>query len=230
MPELRPLGPGKERLLDAAELLMDERGIDGVSMREIRIASGHKNPSAVQYHFGDRDTMVHQMFYRRVAGIDEHRNALLDALEADGHPGDVRQLLGALVDPMLARLDTAEGRRFWRLVQQLMHHPNYRAQVYSVSSLAPGIERIRMLIVASGAIDHVPVELRLERADQLAGLIVRSLAERSVLLDADESPRVLLAADVFRANLLDTAEAVLCAPSSAPTSAHPTGASSSTDG
>jgi len=42
------------RLLDAAETMFLERGVDNVSLSQIRIAAGQRNPSAIQFHFGDR--------------------------------------------------------------------------------------------------------------------------------------------------------------------------------
>jgi AcrR family transcriptional regulator len=44
----------RRRLLDAAERLVAERGIDGVTVNEITAASGARNKSAVAYHFGSK--------------------------------------------------------------------------------------------------------------------------------------------------------------------------------
>ena len=39
---------GKQAILDAAAILMDERGVDNVTTQDINQASGHRNRSAVQ--------------------------------------------------------------------------------------------------------------------------------------------------------------------------------------
>ncbi|HET9079169.1 MAG TPA: TetR family transcriptional regulator, partial [Trebonia sp.] len=49
---------GKQALLDAAAVLMDERGVDNVTLQDISQASGHRNRSAVQYHFGSRVAVI----------------------------------------------------------------------------------------------------------------------------------------------------------------------------
>ena len=40
---------GREAILDAASVLMDERGVDQVSLNEINRASGNRNRSAVAW-------------------------------------------------------------------------------------------------------------------------------------------------------------------------------------
>ena len=44
----------KEQIVLAAEGLFAERGIEGVSLRQIGTAAGNGNNSAVQYHFGTK--------------------------------------------------------------------------------------------------------------------------------------------------------------------------------
>ena len=48
----------REKFLLTAERLFGERGINGVSLREISRAVGQRNPSALQYHFGSRDALL----------------------------------------------------------------------------------------------------------------------------------------------------------------------------
>jgi AcrR family transcriptional regulator len=48
----------RARLLDAAVLLFAERGLGGVSLREINEAAGQRNTNALHYHFGDRDGLI----------------------------------------------------------------------------------------------------------------------------------------------------------------------------
>uniref|UniRef100_UPI0010418D0F TetR/AcrR family transcriptional regulator n=1 Tax=Actinomadura fibrosa TaxID=111802 RepID=UPI0010418D0F len=59
----------RERLLDAAERLYAERGIDGVSLREIVQAAGARNATAVQYHFGDRGGVIRAIFARHLPDV-----------------------------------------------------------------------------------------------------------------------------------------------------------------
>jgi AcrR family transcriptional regulator len=65
----------RELILVTAERLFAERGIAAVPLRDIGAAAGQKNNVAVQYHFGDRDTLVRS--------IVSYRSAFIDDLAAD---------------------------------------------------------------------------------------------------------------------------------------------------
>lgn len=87
------LSPTARQLLDVAERLFAERSIESVSLREIVAASGQRNGSAAQYHFGTREALVGLLVARRVWFINELRHARLDALEAAGRADDVRTVV-----------------------------------------------------------------------------------------------------------------------------------------
>jgi AcrR family transcriptional regulator len=110
------------RLLDAAERLYAERGIDAVSLREIVQAAGARNATAVQYHFGDRAGIVRAILARHAPEIEARRHALLDAYEADGVPGG-RALAAALFRPMAACLGDASGRAFLQIWADVVNRP-----------------------------------------------------------------------------------------------------------
>ena len=48
-------------LIETAERLFAERGIDNVSLREINRAAGQKNVAALHYHFGTRESLLEAM-------------------------------------------------------------------------------------------------------------------------------------------------------------------------
>ncbi|MFI0453851.1 TetR family transcriptional regulator [Actinomadura sp. 6N118] len=111
----------RERLLDAALRLYAERGLDAVSLREINQAAGARNATAVQYHFAGRAGIINAIFARHVPEVDARRHALLDAYEAAG--GGVRDLAGALVRPLAARLADQAGRDFLQLWAEVVNRP-----------------------------------------------------------------------------------------------------------
>ena len=45
-------------LINAAEELFAQSGIDGVSLRQINVTAGQKNSSAVHYHFGSKESLI----------------------------------------------------------------------------------------------------------------------------------------------------------------------------
>src|SRR4051794_8680724 len=70
-------------ILRAAERLFAERGIEHVSLREIGVAAGQRNNSAVQYHFGTREELVRALYEDRLAPLDRRRRELLDRLDVN---------------------------------------------------------------------------------------------------------------------------------------------------
>ena len=76
----------KEQIVLAAEALFAERGIEGVSLRQIGAAAGNGNNSAVQYHFGTKERLVQAVFEYRLPRLRERRDLLL----AERRPDDLR--------------------------------------------------------------------------------------------------------------------------------------------
>jgi AcrR family transcriptional regulator len=100
----------RARLLETAERLFAERGVDGVSLREINRESGARNAVAVQYHFADRAGVLEAIFLKHDPAVEASRHALLDQYEAGG-AGDLRMLAAALVRPLAAKLGDPDGGR-----------------------------------------------------------------------------------------------------------------------
>ena len=130
---------GREALLEAAAVLMDEQGIDHVSLNEINRASGNKNRSAVSYHFGSRDAIVHELVARGMAAADAERQAALDHLEQIGTKITPRMGLELMLGPLARRLETLDGRRYLRLCGQLPNHPRYVADTRDMLFVADGV-------------------------------------------------------------------------------------------
>jgi AcrR family transcriptional regulator len=106
---MQPQADGtRSRLISAAERLFAERGIDGVSLREINRASGARNAVAVQYHFDDRAGVVRAIIAKHRPAVEASRHELLDAYEADGRD-DLWALSGCLVKPLAAKLSDPDG-------------------------------------------------------------------------------------------------------------------------
>lgn len=91
--------PGRKRLLDAAERLFAEQGIDATSARAIN-AAANLSPAALHYHFGNKEKLVEEVLYRRMGTLNERRAAMLT--DADGQAVPITSYLLAelLVIPL----------------------------------------------------------------------------------------------------------------------------------
>jgi AcrR family transcriptional regulator len=203
---------GKQALLDAAAVLMDERGVDNVTIQDISQASGHRNRSAVRYHFGSRDAVVRAVVMRTMDAIDAERNVLLDHLETTGAPLTPRSAIEVIIAPLARQLRTPEGRRYLRICAQLINHPRFMSDAGDALTLNASVRR--------GARHLIPVLTRLpgpvaaERASQVTGFIARACGDQSRLMDSDTPARPVLSVEDFTMNLVDTVLAVLEAPTS----------------
>jgi AcrR family transcriptional regulator len=76
----RPISDSKIALLKAAGELFADRGIDGVSLREITQSAG-ANLAAVNYHFGSREGLVMNLVAMHLQPLWEERQVRMEAAE-----------------------------------------------------------------------------------------------------------------------------------------------------
>ncbi|MFE2378692.1 TetR family transcriptional regulator [Streptomyces sp. NPDC059398] len=95
----------REVMAEVALRMFAERGIDAVSLREITTASGQRNKSAAQYHFGTKEQLVREIFERHTGQVNAHRHRLLATLrERTGRP-TLEELADVLIRPLAETVD-----------------------------------------------------------------------------------------------------------------------------
>ena len=203
---------GKQALLDAAAVLMDERGVDNVTLQDIGQASGHRNRSAVQYHFGSRDAVIRAVITRTMEPIDVERNLLLDHLETTGTPLTQRGVIEVVVTPLARQLRTADGRRYIRLCAQLINHPRFMSDARDAVTVNTSVSRCAGYLLPT--LGHLPAPVVAERTSQVTGFIIRACSDQSRLMDSETPSRPVLSIEDFTLNLVDTTLAILQAPTS----------------
>ncbi|MCO5162499.1 MAG: TetR family transcriptional regulator [Mesorhizobium sp.] len=116
----------RQKILDAAESLFTQHGINGVSLREIA-TSADIRISHLQYHFKTREDLYYAVFERRIRAINEDRLARLASIERDSGYDDahLEDVVRALVEPMVMRSgDTKSGgANYATLLNQVTNEP-----------------------------------------------------------------------------------------------------------
>jgi AcrR family transcriptional regulator len=197
---------GRQRLLDAAEVLLDEHGIDGTSAAAVIAASGHRNAGAVNYYFGDLDHLIEAVLIHRAEHLDMERHRLLDELEAAG-PVDPRDALLAGLTPLIGLLDHPAGRRYLRLLNQAANHPRFFARTNIDFNASVGRAAMHLMpLVADLAPDR-----RAHRVQIVLGSILYAFSEQARLIDSPTPSRRALSTDEFADDVVSTVTAALAA-------------------
>jgi AcrR family transcriptional regulator len=147
----------RERILATAETLFMERGYAATSLRMIT-AKAKVNLAAVNYHFGSKESLIHEVFERRLGPLNAARLAYLDRLEekAQGRALPVEQIVEAIVVPALqVSQDPLDGGAvFLRLLGRAISEPTS-----FVRKTLPAYYReviVRFNGAFSRALPHVP--------------------------------------------------------------------------
>lgn len=201
---------GKQAILRAALELFAERGVDAVTLREIHDASGHKNRSAVAYHFGDKEELVKTLIEQIVVHHDSSRVTMLDALEDGGTPPSLDHVLTAALGPMIEDLGDREGRLRLRVHAALVADERYMGVTQALLWQLPGLSRSTRFIAAE--LGSIPETLREERIVLATGFGIRAFADQARLVDSAAPNRTPLATEVFAAHLLVLLRVMLEAP------------------
>ena len=115
----------RKRIIDTAETLFAERGVESTSLIEIAKAAGQKNRSALQYHFTNKEGLLDAVLDKHAQDISDMRVLMLDTLERRGDY-TLHELIEALVLPMASQLDNRDGgQAFLKIHSQLMTTQTY---------------------------------------------------------------------------------------------------------
>jgi len=107
-----PASSGSEasraRIKETALRLFSERGIDGVSVRDIVSAAQMKNGASLHYYFGSKDALIQELIIDCAIRSDVARLERLEALEAQGGPKRLADIVRLLIESELS-LEQAGG-------------------------------------------------------------------------------------------------------------------------
>jgi len=114
---LATMEPTQVRLLDAAERLIGERGVDAVSLRAIN-TEAESNVAAVHYHFGSKEALVRAALDRRMSVLAGQRFEELAAIQEDPAPSP-RAVAAVFVRPLFELASEPAGARYVRFLAAL---------------------------------------------------------------------------------------------------------------
>lgn len=115
----------KASLIRAAERLFAERGLGTVTVKDITVAAGARNPSAVHYHFGNIEALIREVFAHRYELIEQARIARLAKLQKSKLPWKLETFLEAAVGPLFEACLEEDGRLYARFCIQLATDPRF---------------------------------------------------------------------------------------------------------
>lgn len=194
------------RLVLAAERLFAQRGIDGVSLRQIAIEAGSANNSAVHYHFGTKEGLIAAIFRHRLPQLINERRLLAGRYD----PDDLRSRLEAHFLPVLTLAESPENH-YVSFVDQLQRHAIGSRE--GLLDLPPEGQRSNdeFLEDLHRLLDDLPVPLRQLRIAEAQALCIHAAADRE---RAVTSGAVSVPFELFVGSILDGITGFLAAPAS----------------
>jgi AcrR family transcriptional regulator len=206
----------RSRILDAAELLYAERGVDGVSLREIRLASGQRNSSALQYHFGDADGVLGALTQRHMPRLGELHERIKAELVPEGSAPPPGVLLETMVRPWADYITHGRPARAWiRIAAETSARPERVWTDFWEHAPAGLVETgAALLEQLEGTLGP---RLALDRMTRVNLAALHLCADRSRQANSAEgSELLLLAHDDWAADLVATSVAALLTPRTPP--------------
>jgi AcrR family transcriptional regulator len=202
----------RDTLLDAAESLFADQGIQAASLRSITKEAG-ANLAAVHYHFGSKEALVRAVFVRRLAPIKEERRKLLEAIDLADDDA-VEQVVSAFLSPVLRLLqEKSEGvRNFARLMGRAISEPGSDIRSMLKEELAPELERF--LTVLTALLPHLSGSEVMWRFHFMAGAMSHTAACGSLIEEVSQGLCSLSSSDEALRYLVTFLAAGLRAPAS----------------
>jgi AcrR family transcriptional regulator len=197
-----------EEIISTAEWLIAARGIDGVSMREIAAAAGHRNHAVVQYHFGSKTQLVQAIIEHRLPDINTRRLELLDELHRQGRSSDLRGLAEAMARPLL---ELGPETRYVEFLARLRDSGELRDAYFSTGDHSRSVELLHERL--DDVLGALPPAVRQHRVRMTSDLMLTSIAHRHV--EVAVGGPVSLSNEEFATDLYTAMAAVLSAPARA---------------
>jgi AcrR family transcriptional regulator len=202
----------REKVLEVAERLFAERGLDAVSIRDI-ITAAEANLGAVNYHFGTLDRLIEAVFERRLIPSTQERLRALEAVEraAGDQPPKLEAVLEAIFRPVVEEaMDPKRGgATFGKLMARCFVDPNPAMEKVMRSHFTAVVKRF------DAALSRAMPDLSPEDVFWRMHLLMGGLHQSLLLLDRKPPPgipRVKIDAETYIRRFVAFAAAAFRAP------------------
>ncbi|WP_051786002.1 TetR/AcrR family transcriptional regulator [Endozoicomonas numazuensis] len=172
----------REIILDTAERLMAERGIDSVSLNEIVRESKQKNASALQYHFGNKEGLVQAIYDKHKPGIEQRREELFDQL--NDNP-DLSDIIEVLATPMIEEIDNPDGGMNYLLFISRIRYHQVNPTLEKNARQSRVLSKLSKMI--SVHLEHLPEQEQELRKLMMRSTLLHYLADYSLKIKQEPS-------------------------------------------
>ncbi len=205
----------RTQLLDVAERLFAEKGIDAVSLNSIARQANQLNASVMQYHFGSKTQLIEAILERRMEGLNQRRFELIADVNVKDRVNALHQIAEAMVLPFAEHLFTEGGSSYMRFVAQVTFNADQSVFEMMRGKHDSAVRRISELVQqVAGDLSPEGVKHRLA---VVTNLVLFTIGEREKLRMAGRRTGVArLGAAEFIVDLVEMIVGALMAPAAAP--------------
>lgn len=201
-------------LMDAAEKLIADKGVENVSIREIVKAAGQKNESALQYHFKNLRGLIRTLHQRRNSQVHEQRTILIGQIQRRTSNPTLREVCELMVAPAFELARTSVG--FRRHIKAFGHEITLAdASALTVANRTGGDSTQELGRLLRAALPHLDESAYRRRMDGALRFVSAAMVNQARQKNAFRGPE----AKVFYSSLIDALVGMLSAQESAETSA-----------
>ncbi|MHC4159910.1 MAG: CerR family C-terminal domain-containing protein [Planctomycetota bacterium] len=176
----------RERLLDSAEELFCEKGFKGTSVRDIA-ASAKCNIASVNYYFGGKEKLYHEVWRRHLIMMRDTRVESIDKVmsQNDGKP-PLEELLKSFSEAFIGSLvDESRARRFCKLMAREMVDQHLPGNMFVDNIITPTLAAMHgALIKTCPGLDETKIPLVVL---SIVGQLLHVLHIKAIVEQSDEA-------------------------------------------
>lgn len=173
----------RERILGVAETLFARHGFAGASLRQVT-AAAKVNLAAVNYHFGSKESLIEEVFRRRLDELNRHRLAALAAVDANPDR-QLEDVLDAFIRPALEQsMDSAGGAAFVRVLARAYAEHDERLRRFLSDNYGHVLRDFATAFAL--LLPHLHKEELYWRLDIVAGALTYAMADFGMIKRKDD--------------------------------------------